>query len=518
MHNNYYFLRQLSSHLQQILPGYKLMEVFTQNKNELVLGFARQGSEFYIRASLNADFSCLSFPSDFSRSKKNSVDLFTEVIGQPVLFIEQYENERSFTIHLENGWGLLFKLHGNRSNILLCRHDQVVSLFKNKMEKDYQIIPSQLNRPIEQTWENFEAHDYQYKNLFPTFGKEIRQYLEEHEYFLLEPEAQWQFIQQLLFELNQPPYYVRHDAQQKPVLSMINEGVISETFQEPIAAINHFYYRYTRDYYLQKEKQAIVSRLQNQRKQTGNYVLKTEKQLNELEHNTRHEETANIIMANLHNIPPQATSVELYDFYKDQPIIIKLKKELSPQKNAENLYRKSKNQKIELDTLNRNRKQKQQELEAITLHLNLLNTIDNLKDLRQYIKDNNLQKTKTDTADNFPFRRFQIEGYEVWVGKNARNNDELISGFAKKDDMWLHAKDVTGSHVIIKNQPGTNFPAQVIEKAAGLAAYYSKRKNDTLCPVIYTPRKYIFKSKGMAAGQVRVEKEEVIMVPPAKLN
>jgi len=148
--------------------------------------------------------------------------------------------------------------------------------------------------------------------------------------------------------------------------------------------------------------------------------------------------------------------------------------------------------------------------------LSIVEAMDNVKELRQYSRENNLQKTKAEAVEDFPFRRFQIEGYEVYIGKNARNNDELISGYAKKDDLWLHAKDVTGSHVVIKQKPGSNYPATIIEKAASLAAYYSRRKNDTLCPVIFTPRKYIFKGKGMAPGQVRVEKEEVILVPPAK--
>jgi len=83
-----------------------------------------------------------------------------------------------------------------------------------------------------------------------------------------------------------------------------------------------------------------------------------------------------------------------------------------------------------------------------------------------------------------------------------------------KDDLWLHAKDVAGSHVLIKQQAGKHVPPSVKEKAASLAAFYSKRKTDTLCPVIITARKYVRKSKDMVAGQVIVEKEEVILVEP----
>ena len=100
------------------------------------------------------------------------------------------------------------------------------------------------------------------------------------------------------------------------------------------------------------------------------------------------------------------------------------------------------------------------------------------------------------------------------VGKNARYNDELTLKVANKNDLWLHAKDVAGSHVVIRDQAGKKIPREVLEAAAQLAAWYSKRKTDSLCPVIYTPKKYIRKRKGDPPGAVVVEKEDVIMVVP----
>jgi predicted ribosome quality control (RQC) complex YloA/Tae2 family protein len=67
---------------------------------------------------------------------------------------------------------------------------------------------------------------------------------------------------------------------------------------------------------------------------------------------------------------------------------------------------------------------------------------------------------------------------------------------------------------LIKHQAGKNFPKDVIERAAELAAYNSKRKNDSLCPVIVTPKKFVRKRKGDPAGAVVVEKEDVVMVVP----
>ena len=102
------------------------------------------------------------------------------------------------------------------------------------------------------------------------------------------------------------------------------------------------------------------------------------------------------------------------------------------------------------------------------------------------------------------------------MGRNAQANDELTLKYGYKEDLWLHAKDVAGSHVLIKHQSGKNFPKDVIERAAQLAAYHSKRKTDTLCPVVVVPRKFVRKRKGDPAGAVMVDREEVIMVEPRR--
>jgi predicted ribosome quality control (RQC) complex YloA/Tae2 family protein len=107
-----------------------------------------------------------------------------------------------------------------------------------------------------------------------------------------------------------------------------------------------------------------------------------------------------------------------------------------------------------------------------------------------------------------------VDSFRVLIGKNAKNNDLLTQKYAYKDDLWLHARDVTGSHVILKYQAGKPFPRPVIERAAELAAWHSKRRTDSLCPVTVTPKKFVRKPKGMAPGQVIIEKEDVVLVVP----
>jgi predicted ribosome quality control (RQC) complex YloA/Tae2 family protein len=113
------------------------------------------------------------------------------------------------------------------------------------------------------------------------------------------------------------------------------------------------------------------------------------------------------------------------------------------------------------------------------------------------------------------FKKFELKnGFVLFVGKDSDNNDELTTKFAKPNDIWLHSKDLGGSHCIIKNNNKIFPPKEIIEQAAEICAYYSKGRNSKYVPVLYTFKKNVVKPKGAKSGAVRVNKEEVIFVTP----
>jgi predicted ribosome quality control (RQC) complex YloA/Tae2 family protein len=113
------------------------------------------------------------------------------------------------------------------------------------------------------------------------------------------------------------------------------------------------------------------------------------------------------------------------------------------------------------------------------------------------------------------FREFTVfGGMKVLVGRNAKQNDELTTHVAKKEDLWLHARGVPGSHVVLQSGGRKQIPKEAIEQAAELAAFYSEAKTQSLAPVSYTLKKYVRKPKGAGPGAVVMEREEVIMVEP----
>ncbi|WP_221393119.1 NFACT RNA binding domain-containing protein [Dyadobacter sp. NIV53] len=519
MHQNYYFLKKLAPQLHTELAGKLLIETFSQEKDELILVFAESETDgilqnpFFIKATLRSNFACLSFPDKFDRARRNSVNLFTSFYGQKVNGVRVFLNERAIEIRFRNQT-LVFKLFGNRSNIIAFDVNyKVTELFNNKLAADYSLTPASLDRSIDQTFDAYIQSDLRHETLFPTFGKLVNTHLRK----LLEgesvPEKRWKIIQNLLQDLSKPEFYITR-IELTPALSLLSVGEVEAKYDKPIEALNAFYYAYIRLNGIEKEKAEIIRILNKRIQQTDHYLENTFKKLVQLEEGGRNDEMANILMANLHQIPARIESIELFDFYHDKPIKIKLKKDLSPQKNAENYYRKSKNEKIELSRLNDSLQAREAEKIKMQGYLAAIEKIEILRELRTFIKTNALNGPVNSNAVTVAelFKKVEFMGYTILIGRNAKNNDVLTKQYAFKEDLWLHARDVSGSHVIIKNQPGKKFPSPVIERAAELAAFYSKRKTDSLCPVIVTPKKYVRKLKGMPEGAVIVDKEDVIMV------
>jgi predicted ribosome quality control (RQC) complex YloA/Tae2 family protein len=518
MQTNFYYLKQLSARLNQIISGKYLTECFSQDKDELILAFTdnheNNNSIFYIKALLSPTFACLSFPKAFNRANQNSVNIFEKLIGSKVSFVKQHTNERAFTIYFNNNFLFTFKLFGNKSNIILFKNESVVELFQNNIKNDKTLKYNTLDRVIDQSFEAFQIGNGSVKSLFPTINNKIIEKINleiGNKDFNLD--QKWETVQQTINQLNSSEYFIVNE-KGVPALSMLKEQQYISKYNDAIEVANEFYASYTRFDVFDKEKANELALIDKQIKKLNYGKSMLEIKYENLINGVKNDELANILMANLHAINNEMTAVELFDFYRNIPVIIKLKKGISPQKNAENYYRKAKNEKTEIDFITDSIQNKQAQIEKLIAKIEAVNMIQELKILRAFLKVESKIANKTKFVEDFPFKIVIIDGWEIWIGRNANNNDLLTQKYAKKDDMWFHARDVAGSHVIIRYQSGKTFPKNVIERAAQLAAFNSKRKTDTLCPVIMTPKKFVRKTKNMAAGKVIVEKEEVLLVEP----
>ncbi len=518
MHNNYYTLRQLTQELEPLLNKSVVSECYSQNKEELIIRFEIKNQSFYIKANLQPSFSCLSFPEVFHRAKKNSIDLFPDCIGLSVESIRQFNNERSFAIMLSQNFSLVFKMHGNRANIVLFEGEQVHTLFRNNLDADENIVLTELDKNINWHLEAIPDSAEGIRKHFFTFGKLLWQLLEKESFFNQAREAQWARLQKIKSQLESPSFYIT-EYEGSILLSLLPIGNIILQQDKAIVALTAFYNHYQQANAFEQEKTKALQAVSATIKSTDAYLTKTKAKLNEVTHDQHYKIWADVLMANMHAIKPGTTHISLPDFYNNNQLIeIKLKQELSPQKNAEVFYRKSKNQQQEIDRLQKAIDEKEAEKQKSEALLVQLKTITSLKELRALPQTKQLSTSKKEKVITLPFHEFVYKDYTIWIGKNAQANDLLTLKHSHKEDLWLHAKDVAGSHVIIKQKSGKPFPKDVIERAAQLAAYNSKRKSEGLVPVAYTPKKFVRKRKGDPAGMVVVEREEVLLVEPKLID
>jgi predicted ribosome quality control (RQC) complex YloA/Tae2 family protein len=516
MHTNYYFLRQLAPALTERLRGYRVVSCFSQEKDELVIGLLSEaGVEFWLKAQLGAAFPALALPETFQRARQNSVDLLPELLGRTVAEVSAWPQDRVLRFAFaEDGATLDLKLYGPRPNaIFRPAAGAPAQLFHQRYAADADLQPDATATAAPLIGATGK--------LPPALADLPARFLREQRGYDPAPlETRQQLAQELLTELESPAHYYLVQLDGRTRLSLVPLGTILQTLpgHDPIGALRRFVPLALGRRALETERRQLHQLLTRRADEASTSAHLARQRLHALAHEAGYRHRADLLMAHLHEIKLGATQLEVIDFYTNEPVVLKLKPLEKPQRTAENLYRKAKNQQIEERQLSE--RITRRETEALQT-LELLEELDTqpglleLRGLRIWRKQHGLDPiTAAKAGQELPFKVFEDHGYTILVGRNAANNDLLTQKYAHKDDLWLHAKDVTGSHVVIRHRAGHPVPEPVVERAAQLAGWYSRRQHDSLCPVTVTPKKFVRKPKGALPGQVVVERERVVLVVP----
>ena len=516
MHTNYYFLRQLAPALTERLRGYRVASCFSQEKDELVIGLLNEkGAEFWLKAQLGAAFPALALPETFQRARQNSVDLLPELLGCVVAKVTAWPQDRVLQFDFEDGATLVFKLYGPRPNaIFRPAAEAAAQLFHQRYAADAELRPE----PEKPFSLSVGASGKLPPALTDLPGRFLR---EQRGYDPAPPETKQHLAQELLAELTTPAHYYLIQLDGRTRLSLLPLGDILQTLpgDDPIGALRRFVPLALGRRALETERRQLHQLLTRRADEAGTSAQMARQRLHALAHEAGYRHRADLIMAHLHDIRPGAAQLEVVDFYTNEPVVLKLKPLEKPQRTAENLYRKAKNQQIEERQLSERIARRETEaLQTLELleELDTQATLHELRGLRTWRKQHGLDPSAAPAkaGTELPFKVFEDRGFTILVGRNAANNDLLTQKYAHKEDLWLHAKDVTGSHVVIRHRAGQPVPEPVIAHAAQLAGWYSRRQHDSLCPVTVTPKKFVRKPKGALPGQVVVERERVVLVVP----
>ncbi len=519
--NSFFALRLLSKALSVELKDAVVYEIYRQTKQSIILCFDQGvGHPFFIEAFFSAEECLLNFPEQQSRSRK-AVSLLKETWGLKVTSVEQAENERTFVIHLENELSIVFKWFGRQSNILLWNKGEVTWMLRNKLQNDLQYHAAVIHKPLAWSEEEFIQKGEDLNVFIPQLGKQVMEEWAKHSYWedVTHREDKWRKVKALLYYLEHPTFYIlqQNSRARLSLFYFKEEGsiVLAEETNPLKAASLYFqaFYRYNR---VEALREKLLHHFNSRITHLSKQIIQISKGIEAFDAVIPPQQLADLIMANLH-VLVKAKEAEVLNFYTNEMITIKIKIGISAADYAGVLYKKSKKRQTEKGNMLSRLKQ----LEITKEHLSKESASVPSAEARlllslqeKYLPVSVETKKNKEESHGPEFKEYECQGFQIFVGRNAKNNDELTLHFAHKEDLWLHAKDVSGSHVIIKHKNDGVFPKPVIEKAAQLAAFYSKRKTDSLCPVMYTLKKYVRKVKGTAPGMVRVEKESVVLVVP----
>ncbi|MCI8327766.1 MAG: fibronectin/fibrinogen-binding protein [Lachnospiraceae bacterium] len=232
------------------------------------------------------------------------------------------------------------------------------------------------------------------------------------------------------------------------------------------------------------------------------------KQLKDTEKRDKYKVYGELLHTYGYDVPEGAKSMEALNYYTDKMITIPLDSQLNAAENAKKYFDRYNKLKRTYQALSERLEETSNEilhLDSISAALDIAASEADLAQIKDeliafgYIKKHGGKKKKT-TKSN-PFHYVSSDGFDIYVGKNNYQNDELTFKVASGNDWWFHAKNMPGSHVIVKTN-GKELPDRTFEEAGKLAAYYSRGKDDGKVEIDYLEKKNVKKPNGSAPGFV----------------
>lgn len=530
MIRHYYTLYKVAEELRS-LRGYFLTECFTQEKNVVMFVFETREEVVTVECSIDPRTGTLFRRPDFSRARKNTLDLFPALLNRTLRDVRIADNERIVTFDIGGTNLHCIFFGGGKGNLIAERDGVIVDAFKQPKElagTQYEVSQQHLLQLDEQPPETDLQQALLHSPLLLTkyYALEFCRRRSLNPRALLSSLTSQQIREveraATVFRsecLASSTFYLLRDRDDNPLMSLLPlEGYTTDkTFTSVSDAIRARISTGRRESSFRQEHDSVVRDLRKQ-------LHKTERALQALDrdavHASRESERrlyAELLMAQPN---PQRKGMEniTVQSWDGEEVTIPLAPALSLLDNAQKFFEKARTAKESTGIRERRKQQYIERFTVLQQALDELATIEDSKLLANFLsRHSQFFSVMSDHSEQKErkYREFTLDnGYTLYVGKSAANNDELTMRFAKPNDYWFHARGVSGSHVVLRGPDTGKPPKQVLEQAASIAAHYSKARNAGYTPVAYTQKKYVRKPKGAAVGAVVIEREEVIMVKP----
>ncbi len=245
-------------------------------------------------------------------------------------------------------------------------------------------------------------------------------------------------------------------------------------------------------------------------KRTLNSINKMNSQIEREENCDKYRLYGDLIMANLYAGQDYSENIDVYDYENDKNITIALDNTKTLKENANRfykLYNKGKTSRDKLKELSLEFTGIKSYLEQIQYSITRAETYEDLLEIKPELIDEEIPAdTKKKSIEP---EKITKDGFTIFIGKNNRQNDFIVSKLAKDEDLWFHTKDCAGSHVLLR---GENPDENIILECAKLAKQYSSAPASSKVGVIYTKRKYLKKPPKANPGYVTYKNEKEIII------
>jgi predicted ribosome quality control (RQC) complex YloA/Tae2 family protein len=315
-------------------------------------------------------------------------------------------------------------------------------------------------------------------------------------------------------------YTIRTNVEAYPFkLSMIDE--VPEKFKSLSLAVQEMTHRRQTTAQSVSEEKRIVELVQRGVKRLKRRLGKLEDDIGQAADYERYKKIGELLQIHHQHLKKGMKSIQLDDLYDagQTPIEVELDPALSPAENIEKYFRKYRKGREGLSLLKRRQEISREELESLKEILARLqsNFQAASEQFASEIKSLLPRETSSgESAPRLPYRECQLSsGLTVFIGRDGVDNDRTTFEYARPWELWFHAQQCPGSHVVMKFPNKSFEPTSAeIEETAAIAAYHSKARSDSLVPVIYAQRKHVRKPRKAKPGLVTVEREKSILVVP----
>jgi predicted ribosome quality control (RQC) complex YloA/Tae2 family protein len=519
-------LEHLARVLDREVRGGTIVEAWSQEKGTATMVVLKDDVLRTFHVDLGQHEGTVTERPSMRRARTNTVDVFGTILRQPIVMVTKHPDDRIITFWFPDAFLHIELFSGGRGNIVLVRNGTVVDALREKQDRvgtlfhvDDHVAPAPFMDPSMTIARSLAASDLR---LGPHYANEVcarsgvdpatlcGAVTDDMGSRLLRTSAS--VIDAC--EGARTFHVLEHDGDVVFSLIPLDGWNTLRTTDDLMGAIRMAIIERQRRRQFEARRRSLLQTYEQALRRVERSIAGMTSDAAREGRSERYRHWADLLMAEVDGTRSGADMIAVVD-----PEGVRHEIPLVPTRtlieNAQALYEKARASAASA----RQREQRLPSLEK--RRASLAATVERIRAATSPSDINDLDTTVTESSlpvrdeANGRFRVFVLDDdHTLYVGKNAANNDELTMRFAKQNDWWFHARGSAGSHAVLRGVSEPRIPKQILEKAAGITAYYSQARNASWVNVVYTQRKYVRKPKGANVGAVVLEREQTVMVKP----